>query len=255
MKYLLALMVSLSMVSGCGYSKHHDKAPTAGEHCDECKEPCDHCDADGDGVCDAGCDCDCGCHTDAACDCDCGCCDEGCCDGCECPDCDCACADGACAVDPTATASRQSVSPFELPNMNDGGALYKSADHPGVYLFESYFLSCPYCNDNAPNVHVMAKQYDMAPLVHVIDLGIDRSDGQYATWISRHNPEHPVLKDASRVVTNQLGTSGYPSAYVVNCNMEIVYKTTGVWEEDVKEEIRSAINNAIATCDSIPVAN
>jgi peroxiredoxin len=132
--------------------------------------------------------------------------------------------------------------------MNAGGALYKSSEHPGVMVIESYFLSCPYCNDNAPNVHELASEYSMSTLVHVIDLGIDRSDSQYATWISRHSPEHPVLKDASRAVTNQLGTSGYPSAYVVDCNLNVTYKTTGVWGSEEKSEIRAAVNQALDTC-------
>ena len=147
------------------------------------------------------------------------------------------------------------MSPFELPNMNDGGAMWKSSEHPGVYVVESYFLSCPYCNDNAPNVHELAEQYVMAANVHVLDLGIDRSDSQYATWISRHNPEHPVLKDSSRTVTSQLGTTGYPSAYVLDCDMNVVYKTTGVWNAAKKAAIRSAVDSALQTCDAvIPVA-
>jgi len=150
----------------------------------------------------------------------------------------------------------QTISAFELPQMNNGGAMFRSVDNQGVYLFESYFLGCPYCNENAPNVNEMAASYSDNRIVHFIDLGIDRSNGQYDTWIANHNPNHPVLKDASRVVTNELGTTGYPSAYVVGCDMKVLYKTTGVWGSAEKAEIKAAIDNALQQdCGVIPVNN
>lgn len=143
------------------------------------------------------------------------------------------------------------VSPFSLQWMNSSGrGMYNSADHrDGVFVVETYFLGCPYCNENAPNVDALATAYNAQSRVQVLDVGIDRNDSDYATWIARHSPNHPVLKDASRTVVRQLGTTGYPSTYVLNCKGEVVFTSTGVWGQEEVAGLHAAIDGLLAqTC-------
>jgi peroxiredoxin len=159
---------------------------------------------------------------------------------------------GAAAILASTFAEARSISPFSLTNMNASPrAAYSSAEHPyAVFVIESYFLDCPYCNDNASNVHDLAEEFADESRVQVLDVGIDTQDVKYDRWIQRHQPKHPVLKDASRVLTRELGTTSYPSAYVVDCNGEIVYSTRGVWTQSAKAQIRQIINDRLAlnTC-------
>jgi len=146
------------------------------------------------------------------------------------------------------------ITSFSLQQMNHpvAGTMYNSADHKdAVFLLEAYFLNCPYCNDNAPNVDALADSFANEPRVQVLDVGIDRTDSQYATWIKKHNPNHPVLKDDKRVVIRQLGTTGYPSSYIVDCTGAVRYQMSGVWsmtkEAGLKDKI-SAILKETLTC-------
>ncbi len=143
------------------------------------------------------------------------------------------------------------VQPFSLPWMNNEqqSTSYNSTDHKAtVFVLENYFLNCPYCNDNAPNVDDLTEEFANNPQVQVLDVGVDKSDAQYAEWIKRHRPNHPVLKDAQKTLTKQLGTTGYPSTYILDCNGNVVFKSTGVWQSATLSKIRSKIKAALSTC-------
>jgi len=148
------------------------------------------------------------------------------------------------------------VTPFSLPWMNaeTTGTAYSSASHAnGIFVVEAYFLGCPYCNDNAPNVNDLTDKYASSDRVQVLDVGVDRSDADYEEWIRKHQPNHPVLKDAQRVLIKQLGTTGYPSTYVVDCKGNVVYKTSGVWNSAKKAAIHKAVDTLLAVdCHSAP---
>ncbi len=146
------------------------------------------------------------------------------------------------------SANALAVSAFELPWMNHehGVGTFKSKDHPNaVFVVEAYFLGCHYCNENAQNVNDLASKYANDPRVKVLDVGIDRSDSQYKEWISRHRPNHPVLKDANRKLVGQLGTSGYPSTYVIDAKGKVLTKTSGSWESSDKVQLQNAIDAAL----------
>ena len=144
------------------------------------------------------------------------------------------------------------ILPFELPWMNhpSGPATYRTSDHrDGVFVVEAYFLGCHYCHVNAPNVHELAGKYASEKRVQVLDVGIDRSDSQYQTWIQQHKPNHPVLKDAQRQVVRKLGVGGYPSTYVIDCKGNVTYETSGVWNSETRQAIQSAVDEALkVTC-------
>ncbi len=145
-------------------------------------------------------------------------------------------------------AAPKKVSPFSLPQMNHAtaGTLYNSADHKdAVFLVEAYFLGCPYCNDNAPNVDDLADQFSKEPRVQVLDVGIDQDEEDYATWIERHHPNHPVLNDGNRALIRQLGTTGYPSSYVLDCHGNVIYKTSGVWNSSKMQKIADTITKTL----------
>lgn len=137
------------------------------------------------------------------------------------------------------------VLPFELRWMNheDRTTTYKSSDHPnGIFVLETYFLNCPYCNDNAPAVDALVEEYAEQPRVQVLDVSRDCRESDYNTWINRHKPNHPVLNDCSKKVIGPLQVSGYPSTYVVDCKGNIVYRTAGAWNSNTKRAIRAKID-------------
>jgi peroxiredoxin len=146
------------------------------------------------------------------------------------------------------SATSFGITSFQLQQMNHStpGTMYDSAAHKdGVFVLEAYFLNCPYCNDNAPNVDEMASYYASEPRVQVLDIGVDRADSQYKTWIAKHQPNHPVLKDDKRTLVRQLGTSGYPSTYVVDCKGTVRYKTSGVWSMTKESTMKDKINEIL----------
>jgi peroxiredoxin len=140
------------------------------------------------------------------------------------------------------------VSPFSLPweNSTDGTATYSSADHRGdIFVVENYFLDCPYCNDNAPNIDKIASQFSSNTRVQVLDVGVDTDDSSYQEWINRHHPNHPVLKDADQSLSGQLGTQGYPTTYVLDSNLNVVYSHEGEFESGTATEVTNAIGNLL----------
>lgn len=145
-----------------------------------------------------------------------------------------------------------SLLPFSLPQMNhpDGvGTLFQTKKN-SVLVIESYFNTCPYCNTNADNVNQLAEEYMDHERVQVVDLGIDRKDSDYQKWINKHAPNHPVLKDADRKITNKLGTKSYPTSYVIGCDGTVFYKHVGEWGDDANLKVRYFIQQALATtCD------
>lgn len=140
-------------------------------------------------------------------------------------------------------SARAEIKPFELPWMNESNAkTYSSETHKGgIFVIETYFLNCPYCNDNAPAVDALAQKFSDQSRVQVLDVGIDKSDAQYQTWIERHHPNHPVLKDAKKELISQLGTTVYPSTYVLDCEGNVIYQSQGTWNEEKKEAIERTI--------------
>lgn len=137
-----------------------------------------------------------------------------------------------------------SVSSFSLPWMNNhgGASTFSSTDYPdGIFVVEAYFLGCPYCNDNAANVDALATEFASDPRVHVLDVGVDRSQSDYDEWISRHNPNHPVLNDGNEQLIGQLGTTGFPSTYVLDCKGNVVAQTEGEWGDQEKTTIENGV--------------
>ena len=140
------------------------------------------------------------------------------------------------------------VTSFSLPWMNDSssGTVYRSADRPSsIFLLEGWFNGCPYCHENAPNVDRMAEYFANEDRVQVLDIGRDSGDSSYSSWVQKHQPNHPVLKDARQELIRQLGISGYPSAFIVDPEGTIRYRTTGVWSYSTQQEMKNLISQLL----------
>lgn len=140
--------------------------------------------------------------------------------------------------------------PIELPEMNAAtpGTIFTTENIKNpVVVVETYFNTCPYCNKNAAAVDALYNSYKNTDRVIVLDVGIDRNDSDYASWISKHHPNHPVLKDAKRQLVKKLGTTSYPSTYVLNCHGDVVAKTVGQWSSSERQTIENGIQAALAT--------
>ncbi len=140
------------------------------------------------------------------------------------------------------------IDTFKLPVMNGAeGAVYDSAEKTdAVFIVESYQLRCSYCNDNAPKVDELAQFFAYEERVQFLNLGIDRDRRDYQQWIQRHSPSFPVLMDAQRSVWNQLGGSGTPTTWVLNCRHEVKWTHVGSWEQATRGELKGVIDRELA---------
>ena len=151
----------------------------------------------------------------------------------------------------TSNAFAAKIAPTSFPWMNakQADTTYSMADHPNaVFVFETFSLSCSWCNKNASNVDALATKFKDNNRVQVIDLGIDSSDSNFTRWIQTHNPNHPVVKDVGRKVYNALQVeNGIPQVFIVNCRGEREDVVVGYWESAEKAQIERAINKALQT--------
>ncbi len=135
-------------------------------------------------------------------------------------------------------------------NAEQPGAIYQPSIN-GITVVEMYFNTCVYCNQNAERVNKLAEFYEPVRRVQVLDVGIDKNDSDYSSWIAKHQPNHPVLKDAQRNVAKALGTTSYPSTYVLDCNGEVLYKSVGAWTKKIEDKVYDAIDRGFGIqCDS-----
>jgi len=150
----------------------------------------------------------------------------------------------------SAMASAASIPMYDFPLKNGQSRddVYRMSEHKNtVFVFEAFRLSCGYCNENAPAVDALTTEYAANPRVQVLDLGLDTSDADFAEWIARHEPNHPVVQDTGRRVYNALKTSsGVPQVFVVNCRGEMVGNHVGTWD-GAEKKIRSLIDRALTT--------
>ncbi len=142
------------------------------------------------------------------------------------------------------------VGPFNMKIMNaeaGGPEYFNSEDYSeGIFVVEGYFNNCPYCHNNAENVDALAEDFMENENVFVLDVGYDCSTRDYSSWISRHNPNHPVLNDCGGTnLLNPLGISSYPTVKVLDCHLDVRFSHTGTWDSSVRQEIRQVIDNLI----------
>jgi hypothetical protein len=151
------------------------------------------------------------------------------------------------------SSSAFAITPFSMPWVNNPvrDTVYATADHPNaVYVLEFAANFCGACNANAANVDEMSTHYAAEDRVQVLDVMIDSSDSEISRWISRHHPNHPVLKDVSRTVWNQLGVGYIPTMIVTDCHGDIKFQNTGGWDAGVKADIQATVDQLLSeTCE------
>lgn len=141
------------------------------------------------------------------------------------------------------------ISPFQLEWMNheSPNTFYDSSDYPqSVFIVEAYFKNCPYCNDNAPNIDALRNHYEGNDLVQVVDVGKDCREADYRAWIARHKPNHPVLRDCNQRMLGQLGVRGYPTTYILDCNLNVVSRFVGAMNSSTYRTIISTVDRLMA---------
>jgi hypothetical protein len=130
------------------------------------------------------------------------------------------------------------VGPFFLPWVNSSGPKeYHSTDHPtGVFVLHAFWSGCEWCHVLEPKINQMAAFYSSESRVQVLDVGVDREDGEYTKWVSSEKPNHPVLKDAARSLLSQLGTMAYPTTYIVDCRGNVRHQFEGGEPNEFEEK-------------------
>lgn len=135
------------------------------------------------------------------------------------------------------------------------GSMYRMADHPnGVFVFESFGLSCGYCNANAPAVDRLANDYKANARVQVLDMSLDSNSAYHKEWIRRHSPNHGVIADTGHKVYNALRTEdAIPQVFVVNCKGQMVGTYLGAWDGSAEKKVRGYVEKALTTtCEQQP---
>ncbi len=141
------------------------------------------------------------------------------------------------------------VTPFNLPWVNNPArdTVYKTTDHAdGVFVMEFFANFCGACNDNAVNVDALSTAYAHDARVQVLDMSLDSSDREIATWIANHAPNHPVLKDVGRTVWNQIHAQYIPTVVITDCHGTEKYRSTGGWDESITAQIHSTVDALLA---------
>ncbi len=156
------------------------------------------------------------------------------------------------AIIAASSTSAFAISPFNLPWVNNPArdTIYKTSDHAdGVYILEFMANFCGACNENAGNVDELATMYAGNARVQVLDMSLDSNDREIASWIARHQPNHPVLKDVSRTVWREVGSQYIPTVVITDCRGVEKFRFTGVWDAGTKATMKSTIDGLLAeTC-------
>ncbi len=142
------------------------------------------------------------------------------------------------------TEYRQAMPEFRLVDEKTG-EFYSSVAHPGaVFVLEMYFNGCHYCNENAPNVARLVEEFKDNPKVQILDVSVDCSEGDYDSWISKHDPAEPVLNDCAGSVNDALGVSSYPTTIVFAPNGQQAMRGSGVWSDSTYDRIKAYLSQA-----------
>ena len=146
------------------------------------------------------------------------------------------------------SSSALAITPFDLPWKNNPAhdARYRTTDHvDGVFVLEFFANFCGACNSNAANVDELADSYHDQARVQVLDMGLDTEESEIQEWIDTHQPNHPVLQDASREVWDQIGADAIPTVVVMDCKGNIKYQVTSVWSQSIKSRIHQAVDGLL----------
>jgi hypothetical protein len=139
------------------------------------------------------------------------------------------------------SSSAFAVDPFSLPWINSEQGTYSSTEYPnGIFVINNFWNGCDWCHILEDSVQELAGEYASQGRVQILDVGVDQADASYFQWIDRHRPNHPVLKDVGRALANELGSTAYPTTYVLDCHLDIKLRLEGAvdsWRLVVKDKV------------------
>jgi len=118
-----------------------------------------------------------------------------------------------------------------------------------IYVIETYFNACVYCQKNAPLVKKLVDEQSVNPRVTIVDLSRDTRQSDYASWISKHQPKQPVLQNGvnENNFLAQYVVRGYPTTFVLDCNLNVVAKFEGAWDASDEAKIRENLKTLQAS--------
>lgn len=129
---------------------------------------------------------------------------------------------------------------FNLPDYMNSRQRVSSQDIIGKIVLEFYFNGCPACNNNASNFLDMYREHRSN--AQFLEVSIDCDDSDYLDWTRSHRPQWPVLMDCARVLSEgNLNVASYPTTIVLDSGHNVIYRTSGVWNQSKKRAIAAAI--------------
>lgn len=141
------------------------------------------------------------------------------------------------------------IGPFELPQMNMGGGVYRSSDHKdAVFVVEAFKDKDHDSTSNEPNIDLVAEFFKSEPRVQVLYVGSDMDKSDYFNWVWFHKPKQRVLDDSNKTLLSQLAISKYPTLVIIDAKGNIAHKIVGpMWYtsdfKSVIEKIKQLLRN------------
>jgi thiol-disulfide isomerase/thioredoxin len=127
---------------------------------------------------------------------------------------------------------------FSATVLNGNGGTYNSTDEAGKALvLEFYFDSCPYCNENAPNVDPLATAYPG----QVVEVTVDCRQSEWNDWISNHHPVAQMLNDCSNTLSSYYGVDSFPTVIALDSTHAQTFSYVGVWDESTTDQLKAIL--------------
>ncbi|MFC4306353.1 TlpA family protein disulfide reductase [Cohnella boryungensis] len=152
---------------------------------------------------------------------------------------------------PNNTHSNNSVEPAIPSQSNDfvlkdlaesNNVTVNFSDKPTVILFFTSW--CPYCNEDAPKLVKLEKQYKSEVNVFGINVTYRDNIQDVKEYVQQHYIEYPTLLDESGDIYNKFGGSGFPSLYFFNAQGDIVDAIIGSTDiETIENSFKYLLEN------------
>jgi peroxiredoxin len=132
---------------------------------------------------------------------------------------------------------------FTLPIVNGNqGEVFDSSKIKSNILIEFYFNSCPACNQNAPKIQKIAKEFH-GDRTKILEIGVDCETNDYKDWMRKHPPEGLILNSCEGTIQDELNVSGYPTSFIFDCDGKQVFKHIGVWSNSDAQRAHEILTN------------
>lgn len=140
---------------------------------------------------------------------------------------------------------------FSLPIVNtDQPVQYFDSTKVNAHLLiEFYFNGCPACNQNAPKIEKIGKEFH-GEKTKILEIGVDCEAEEYAEWMKKHPPSGLILNSCDGTIQDELGVNGYPTSFIFDCSGKQLFKHVGVWSSSAAEQARKILTDLqLKRCD------